>query len=562
MTQGGARWPRRLRSGGLDRTTGRDARRANVAAGRALAATLRTTLGPAGRDKLLVGTDGLAVVTNDGASILDRMEIEHPAASLLYEVASEQAERVGDGTTTAVLLAGALLEGAEGLFEQGVHPGIVTAGYHHACSRALETLSTLTLGDDPTDRATLVSVARTAITGKWSEPEATRVADLAADAVLAVSDGSEVDRHRITLQGVPGGSPGDAEFVDGLVVDMGESSATADDRAIHLPRRFADARIALVDAPLGAKQANATRAVTVEGTDGLDAIAAHEERQLREQLERIADAGTDAVFCQQAIDDVLRSRLARRGILAVERTRQDEMYKLARATGGTLVASVEELTPEALGRAGVVERRRVAGRDLTVVRGNPDSKQVSLLLRGGTQHAIDETRRLVEDCLTVVTLALLYGDLLPGGGATEAELAADLRGFALEFDGREQLAIEAAAGALETVPRTLAENAGASPIDALADLRASHDRGEVTAGIDAADGSVADVSARGVVEPLAVKRRAIAGATEAANLLLRIDDVVAARDGDARGHDHDHDHGIGGDHGGGQRGGYPWAIGH
>ncbi len=508
-----------------------------------------------------MGTDGLAVVTNDGASILDRMEIEHPAASLLYDVASKQAEQVGDGTTTAVLLAGALLDEAEDLFELGLRPGTITAGYHRACDRALETLPTLTLGGEPTDRETLVAVARTSITGKWSEPEATHIAELAADAVLAVRDDRRVDRHRITLQGVPGGSPGDTELVDGLVIDMEESSATADE-AIHLPRRFADARVALVDAPLGVRKASATRAVTVEDADGLDAVTAHEESQLREQIERIADAGTDAVFCQQAVDDVLRSRLVRRGILAVERTRRDEMHKLARATGGTLVADIEELARDNLGRAGVVERRRLAGRGLTIVRGNAESEQVSLLLRGGTQHAIDETRRVVRNCLTVVTLALLYDDLLPGGGATEVALAADLRDFAVGLDSREQLAVEAAARALEAVPRTLAENAGLSPIDVLADLRARHDGGDATVGIYAADGSIADIAARGVVEPLAVKRRAIAGATEAANVLLRVDDVVAARGGDARGHDHDHDHGIGDDHGRHRHGSYPWAIGH
>ncbi|MFC6835847.1 thermosome subunit alpha [Halomarina ordinaria] len=561
MTHGTPGWYGRLRSAGGERLSGDEARRANLRAGRALAGTLRTTLGPRGCDKLLVGSDGVVVVTNDGASILDRMEIDHPAASLLLDVASQQADQVGDGTTSAVLLAGALLGEAESLFERGLHPTTVGEGYWRACDLALDRLPELTVETDGGDRERLVDVVRTAVTGKWTDREATHLAELAADAVLAVGEGDRVDRDRIVLHAVPGGSPTDTELVDGLVVDMAESSTTATDRADDLPRRLTDARVALVDTPLDVPTTRTTRSVAVESVDGLEALTTYETDQRDRRAAALLDAGADVVFCQQAVDEDLAGRLAAGGVFVAERTRQDELYKLARATGARLVATTADLTPTDLGRAGVVERRTVGDRDLTVVRGNAATEQVSVLLRGGTDHVVEETRRVLEDCLTVAVLAYRGDGLLPGGGATEAALAAHLRESARGLGGREALAVEAAATALEVVPRTLAENAGVPVVDALTDLRAHHAQGRSTVGIGAATGEATEMVAEGVLEPLAVKRRALACATEGATLLLRIDDVVAAsagggghgEEGHDHGHSHEHDHG---------HGGYPWALGH
>jgi thermosome len=559
MMQATMGWSQRILNAGSERTNGADVRAGNVAAGRALAETVRTTLGPRGMDKMLVSS-GKIVITNDGASILDRMAIEHPAADIVAEVAEHQKTEVGDGTTTAVLLAGQLLAEAERLLEQRVHPTSITGGYQLAVSRALEALASQAIAVDAADRAQLLNIAKTSVTGKWDEQATEALAGLAVDAVLAVADAGTVLHDNLTVQTVIGGSALDSELIDGLVIDMERSSTSLEMFDTALPRRIENAGIALIDDPLTIERTSGRSRVTMDSTETRRAFLDYEDGIYADTVAALVHVGADVVFCQKSIDAPLRHLLAREGILALERTRQDEMYKLARAAGGHLVMSTDELTPADIGRAGLVERRTVAGTDLTLVRDCADSRQYSFLLRGGSAHVVAETKRVVESCVQVVALAVEEGAVLPGGGATEAELASVLRTYASGVEGREQLAVEAFAAALEVVPRTLAESAGRDPIDSLVELRRLHHGGERTVGLDVADGTFDDMAARGVLEPLAVKQQALESATEAASILLRVDDViaVAARD-DGEEHDHDHEHGP---HGLQSTGGYPWMVGH
>lgn len=536
-----------------------DARAGNIAAGRALSETIRTTLGPKGLDKMLVTSDGTVVVTNDGASILDRMDIDHPAARAIVETAEQQDRRAADGTTTAVMLAGELLAEAESLLERGLHPTNVVEGYAWAGSRAVESLAESALDVDPDDETRLREIARTVITGKWDEEATEFLAGLAVDTVRSTGASDRVDLETITRKTISGGSFYDSERIDGLLIDM-ESSSTDVVSPGALPRRIEGATVALVDDQLTIETATGTGTVTVDSPEQLAAFREYEDEIYEAYVGDIAATGADVVFCQKGIDDPVRAMLAREGILAVERTRQDELYKLARATGARYVASTDELTPAHAGEAAVVDRRPVGDREVTVVRADEDAEQVSLLLRGGTEHVAEETKRLLDDCIYVLKFAVERGRVVPGGGATETSLAGTLRTEAAALEGREQLAAEAFADALEVVPRTLAETAGLDPIDAVVELRARHHGGEATAGVAVTDGRIDDVLPRGVLEPLVVKERAITGAMEAATTLLRIDEVIPTSADEEETDDHDHGSGPGGLVESTE--GYPWAVGH
>lgn len=543
----------------VERIQGRDAQSVNFAAGQALSETIRTTLGPTSMDKMLVGDDGKVIVTNDGASILDRMDIDHPAAEMVVRVAETQEDATGDGTTTAVLLTGELLGNAEALIERGLHQTSITEGYQLAAGRALETLREAAVDIDAGDTDRLREVARTVVTGKWDETGAQFLADLAVEAVRAVERDGEVERKNITRQAVAGGSYRDSEVIDGLVINMESSSTTMVAPETAFPRRIEDATIALIDDQLTIETATGLGTVDLHSPEQRREFLEYEDRLYEEYVARIADAGADVVFCQKSIDEPVRYLLAREGILAVERTRKDELLKLGRATGARHVASVDQLTAADTGYAGTVERRAVGDGELAVVTDCRDSEQVSILLRGGTEHVNDEMKRILDDCLAAVELVVENGAVVPGGGATEVMLAAALRDHAEGVDGREQLAVEAFADALEAIPRILAENAGMDPVDSIVALRTRQHGGDGTAGIDVTNGDVGDMVAAGVLEPLAVKRRAITSAREAASLIVRIDDVIAAspdRAPDEEEHDHDSDtlHAS--------TEGYPWAIGH
>lgn len=544
----------------VHRVEGRDAQSINISAGRAVAEVVRTTLGPRGLDKMLVGSDGKVVVTNDGASILDRMDIDHPIGRLVVTVATQQDERAGDGTTTAVMLAGELLAQAEELLERGVHPTTITEGYHQATQRAIETLHRNAVRIDIDDPDRLREVARTVITGKWDAEATTFLAERAVETVRAITNDGHVDFERITRKAAAGGSHFDSLVVEGLIIDTESSSTDVVSRETELPSRIEKATVALVDDQLTIETATGQGTVNLDTTEQLEDFKQYEDDVYSTQVARIANSGADVVFCQKSIDDPVRSLLADEGILAVERTRQDEIHKLGRATAAKPVATVDELTPGHAGSAGVVERREVGSHQFVFVTGCEDFDQVSLLLRGGTEHVVEETKRMLDDCFHVLKHTIEEGRVVPGGGAAEVHLSRDLRDYASEIPRREQLAIEAFAAAIETIPRTLAESAGFDPVDSLLKLRTRHRDGQITTGLVLDTGDVDDMIACGVLEPLSVKRRAIHSATETANMILRVDDVIAASTERADGADDDHDHGGGEPVGSPE--GYPWAIGH
>lgn len=544
----------------VHRVEGRDAQSINISAGRAVAEIVRTTLGPKGLDKMLVGSDGKVVVTNDGASILDRMNIDHPTARLVVTVATQQEERAGDGTTTAVVLAGELLAKAEELLERGVHPTTIAEGYYRAAERAVETLHRDAVRIDIDDPDQLRQIARTVITGKWDADATAFLAERAVEAVRAITDEGRVDFEKITRKTAAGGSVFDSSIVEGLVIDMESSSTDVVAPEPGLPSRIENATVALVDDQLTIETVTGQRTVSLESPNQLEEFRQYEDDVYATQVERIANSGADVVFCQKSIDEPARYLLANEGILAVERTRQDELHKLGRATGAQHVATVDELTPRHTGNAGVVERRVIGSRQFTFVRDSEGFDQVSLLLRGGTEHVVEETKRVIDDCFHVLKLAIENGTVVAGGGAIEVHLARELREYARAVPRREQLAIEAFADAIETVPRTLAASAGFDPVDSLIELRDRHHDGEVTAGLVLDTGDVDDMVEHGVLEPLAVKQRALHGATEAANMILRVDDIIAASTERTDGAEDEHDHGPGDLVGSPE--GYPWAIGH
>jgi thermosome len=516
----------------------------NITAGKAVAESVRTTLGPKGMDKMLVDSTGNVVVTNDGVTILDEMDIEHPAANMIVEVAQTQEDEVGDGTTTAVVIAGELLDKAEELLDQDIHATILAQGYRQAAEKAKEILEDIAIEVDEDDTETLEKIAATAMTGKGAETAKDTLAALVVDAVRSVADEDGVDTDNVKVETVVGGSIDQSELVEGVIIDK---------ERVHdnMPYGVEDADIALLDTAIEVKETEIDAEVNVDSPDQLQQFLDQEEKQLKEMVDKLSEAGADVVFCQKGIDDMAQHYLAQEGILAVRRAKKSDMKALARATGGRVVSNIDDITADDLGFAGSVAQKDVAGDERIFVEDVEDAKAVTLILRGGTEHVVDEVERAIDDSLGVVRTTLEDGKVLPGGGAPEAELALGLRDYADSVGGREQLAVEAFADAIDVIPRTLAENAGLDPIDSLVDLRAQHDGGATTVGLDAYTGDVIDMEEDGVVEPLRVKTQAVESATEAAVMILRIDDVIAA--GDLKGgstDDDDEDDAPGGPGGG------------
>lgn len=508
---------------GSQRTAGREAQRSNIMAAKAVASAVRTTLGPKGMDKMLVDTLGDVVITNDGVTILKEMDIEHPAAKMMVEIAKTQDEEVGDGTTTAVVLAGELLKQAELLLEQEIHPTVIATGYRDAATKAMEILKDLAVKVSPDDEELLKKIAITAMTGKGSGNARGELAELAVKAVKAIvdEDGS-VDIDNITVEKKVGGSITDSQLIHGMVIDK---------ERLHpnMPKKVKDARIALLNAPIEIEKTEVDAKIEITSPDQLQAFLDQEEAMLKEMVNKIVSTGANVVFCQKGIDDLAQHFLAKAGIYTLRRVKKSDMEKLARATGARIVTSLHELTPNDLGKAGLVEERKIAGDDMTFVEECENPKSVSIILRGGTEHVVDELNRAMEDALRVVGVVVEDGMLVPGGGAPEVELALRLREYAATVGGREQLAIEAFAEAMEIIPKTLAENAGLDQIDTLVALRSKHEKGMKSAGLDMDTGEAVDMLERGVVEPLRVKTQAISSAAEAAVMILRIDDVIASK---------------------------------
>ncbi len=505
------------------RTSGKDAQSMNIQAGKAVAESVRTTLGPKGMDKMLVDSSGNVIVTNDGVTLLSEMEIDHPAADMIVEVAETQEDEVGDGTTSAVVVSGELLSQAEDLLEQDIHATTLAQGYREAAEEATEVLEDIAIDVDEGDTEILEQIAATAMTGKGAENARDLLSRLVVEAVRSVADGDEVDTDNIKVEKVVGGSIDNSELVEGVIVDKERVSDS-------MPYFAEDANVALIDGALEIKETEIDAEVNVTDPDQLEQFLEQEETQLREMAEAVADVGADVVFVDGGIDDMAQHYLAQEGIIAVRRVKSSDQGQLARATGATPVSSVDDLTEDDLGFAGSVAQKEIAGDQRIFVEDVDDAKAVTLILRGGTEHVIDEVDRAIEDSLGVVRTTLQDGKVLAGGGAPEVELSLALRDYADSVGGREQLAVEAFADALEVIPRTLAENAGLDPIDSLVELRADHDAGETTSGLDAYTGDTIDMAEEGVYEPLRVKTQAIESATEAAVMLLRIDDVIAAGD--------------------------------
>ncbi len=508
----------------VKRYVGRDAQRMNILAGRIIAETVRTTLGPKGMDKMLVDELGDIVVTNDGVTILKEMSVEHPAAKMLIEVAKTQEKEVGDGTTTAVVIAGELLRKAEELLDQNIHPSVIINGYELARTKAIEELQKIAKEVKADDTEMLKKIAMTAITGKGAEKAREQLAEIVVEAVKAVIDEEtgKVDKDLIKVEKKEGAPIEETKLIRGVVIDKERVNP-------QMPKKVENAKIALLNCPIEVKETETDAEIRITDPAKLMEFIEQEEKMIRDMVEKIAATGANVVFCQKGIDDLAQHYLAKKGILAVRRVKKSDMEKLAKATGARIVTKIDDLTPEDLGEAGLVEERKVAGDAMIFVEQCKHPKAVTILARGSTEHVVEEVARAIDDAIGVVKCALEEGKIVAGGGATEIELAKRLRKFAETVAGREQLAVKAFADALEVIPRTLAENSGLDPIDMLVKLRAAHEKdgGEVY-GLDVFEGEVVDMLERGVVEPLKVKTQAIDSATEASVMLLRIDDVIAA----------------------------------
>ena len=511
---------------GTQRTVGRDAQRLNIMAARVIAEAVRSTLGPKGMDKMLVDSLGDVVITNDGVTILKEMDIEHPAAKMIIEVAKTQEDEVGDGTTTAVVLAGELLKRAEELLDQDIHPSIIARGYRLACEKAMEILNELAVDINVDDVDTLKKVAATAITGKHAEYAVDHLSSIVVDAVRKVAEerGGKyyVDDDAIKLEKKQGGSVEDTELVDGIVLDK---------EVVHpgMPRRVENAKIAVLKAALEVKETETDAEIRITDPEMLQKFIEQEEKMLKELVDRIVNAGANVVFCQKGIDDLAQYYLAKAGILAVRRVKQSDIEKLAKATGAKVLTDLRDISSEDLGEAELVEERKVGDEKMVFVTGCKNPKAVTILVRGGTEHVVEEVARGIEDAVRVVGVALEDGKVVAGGGAPETELSLRLRQWAPTLGGREQLSAEAFANALEIIPRSLAENAGLDPIDIIVELRKAHENGEKYAGVNVFSGKVENMKELGVLEPLRIKKQAVSSATEAAIMILRIDDVIAAK---------------------------------
>jgi thermosome len=511
---------------GATRLVGRDAKRMNIAAAKIIAEAVRTTLGPRGMDKMMVDTLGDVTITNDGVTILKEMDVEHPAAKMMVEVAKTMDEEVKDGTTTAVVVAGALLHQAEKLLDQGIHPMIIVTGYRMAADRAREILEELAEKTSIEDDQTLRKIAVTSMTGKKAEGAREKLAELAVEAIRRVADKVDgkyrVDLDHVGIEKKAGGSTEDSQIVNGLILDK---------ERVHpgMPEVVKKARIALLDLPLEIKKTETDAEIRVTRPEQLRAFLDQEEKMLKEMVEKIASVGANVVFCQKGIDDLAQHYLSKAGILAARRVKKSDMEKLSRATGGKIVTNLEDLTPSELGRAGMVEERKIGDKKFLFVRDCENPRAVGILVRGGSEHVTDEIERGLTDALGVVAAAVEDNRYVYGGGAPEMALATKLRDYADTVGGREALAVRAFAEALEIIPKTLAENAGMDSVDILVELRARHGKPDGKYhGVDVYSGKIEDMRKLGVCEPLRVKTQAIKSAAEAAIMILRIDDVIAA----------------------------------
>lgn len=532
---------------GAQRILGRDAQRTNIAVGYAVAQAVKSTLGPRGMDKMLVDDMGDIVITNDGATILQEMNIEHPAGKMMVEIAKTQDQEVGDGTTTAVVLAGELLKKSLELLDQNIHASTIITGYKQAADRSQKLL--LDIGENVTikDIATLEKIGAVAMGSKTIGVGATKnvLSKLVVQAVTQVGELKDgkmtIDKDYVKIEKKQGGDVAQTTIINGVLIDK---------EVVHpgMPKKIENARIALVDAALEIEKTETDARISITSPNQMTAFLEQEEKMLRDMVDKVAKSGCNVLFCQKGIDDVAQHYLSKKGILAARRVKKSDMEKLVRATGGRITTTLDDLGEKDLGKAGIVEERKIAGEHMVFVEKCKEPKSVTIFVRGGTQHVVDEAERAVVDAIGAVSSAIEEGKYVYGGGSTEMELAGSLRKYAVDVGGREQLAITAFAEALEVIPRTLAESCGMDAIDALVDLRAKHVKGSKALGIDVYSSKVSDMKSLNVIEPLKIKKQAIQSASEVVEMILRIDDIIAGR---GKGHGGGMPPGMGGedDHG-------------
>jgi len=510
---------------GSSRSRGKEAQHSNIMAAKVVAETVKSALGPKGMDKMLVDSFGDVTITSDGRTILDEMDIQHPAAKMMVEVAKTQDNEAGDGTTTAVIISGALLDKAEGLINKNVHATIIIDGYKKASDRALKTLEKIAIPVDLSLQGYLKKAAMTAMASKLVAEHREYLADLAVKAILQVAEKEagkyKADVDDIKVEKKPGESVRETKLINGIVLDK---------EVVHsgMPKRVENPKIALLDSALEIEKTEFDAKINIESPEQMDAFLKQEETMLREMVDKITATGAKVLLCQKGIDDMVQHFLSRKGILVVRRIKKSDMEKLSKATGGKIITNLDDINPADIGYASLVEERKIGNDKMTFVEGCKNPRAVTILIRGGTERIVDEAERSLHDALCVVRDIVEEPKVVAGGGAPELEVSRALKKYAGMLPGREQLAVECFAEALETIPLTLTENAGLDPIDILSELRARHEKGETWTGIEVHSGKVQDMTQAGVFEPLAVKKQIIKSATEAASMILKIDDVIAS----------------------------------
>jgi len=511
---------------GTSRSRGKEAQRNNIMAARVIGEAIKSTLGPRGMDKMLVDSLGDITITNDGAAILDKIDVEHPAARMMVEIAKTQDDMVGDGTTTAVVLSGELLKKAEELLEQNIHPTLIVSGFRKAAEKAREVLDNISEAVEVDDKETLKKVAITSMSSKGVGSAREHFADIAIEAVKQIAEkrgerwSADIDNIQIIKK--EGKSLLDTGLIRGIILDK---------EVAHpgMPKRVEKAKIALVNTALEVEKTEISAEIRIRDPTQMKAFMDKETNMLKDMVENITKAGANVVICQKGIDDMAQHFLAKEGVLAVRRAKESDMDKLSRATGGRMATNLDDLKSEDLGHAELVEERKIGDDEMVFIEGCKDPKSVSILIRAGLERMVDEAERAMNDALSVVADVFEKNKVVVGGGAVEAEMAKELRHYAVKVGGREQLALEAFAESLEVIPGILAENAGLEKIDIMVELRAAHEKpkGHLM-GVDVFAGKVANLHKKGVIEPVRVKEQAIKSASEAASMILRIDDVIAA----------------------------------
>jgi len=511
---------------------GRDAQKNNIAAAKLVAELVKTSLGPRGLDKMLVDSLGDVTITNDGATILKEIDAQHPAAKMMVEISKTIDTEVGDGTTSSVVFAGALLEKAEKLLEKDVHSTLIVDGYQAASLKALELLADLAKSIQPDDSESLIKIAKTSMQSKLVSDDSESLSKLIVSAVLKIADKNEngysVDLDNLKVEKKSGGSVQDTALINGIVLDK---------EVVHsgMPTKIQKAKIALVNAALEVEKTEVSSEIRISDPSQMQMFLEEENRMLKGMVDKLHSVGANVLICQKGIDDIVQHYLSKQGILAVRRVKESDMTKLSKATGGRITSNLDDISEKDLGSAEIVQQKKIESDKWVFIEGCNNPHAVTVLIRGGSQRVVDEADRSIHDALMVVKDVIEKPLIVAGGGSPEAYLAGKIKQWADSFDGREQLAIKQYAESLETIPLTIAENAGMDPIDSLITLRAKQNSGEKTTGINAREGKIGDAYALDIVEPLVVKEQIIKSATEAACMILRIDDVIAISGGSSAG---------------------------